>query len=510
MTKAIVIGAGLGGIVAAARLAQQGYQVSVYEKGAGPGGRTGLLEKDGFRFDNGPTLFLMPDVWAETYQALGERMDDHLELQRLDPTYRVHFQDGSRLDLTSDLVHMREQLDALEPGAFESYLKFMSEGSRFYRLSLERFVGKNFYNLFEFFSPSNLPLLFSLKALVSHAANTQKFFKDPRLQAAFSFQNMYLGLSPYDAPATYTLLQYTELGDGVWFPKGGLFQTIRSFVQIAQAAGVRFFYNAPVKQILIQGSRAAGIALESGERILADLVVANADLPYVYANLLPGEPYAEKLAKKKYTSSALMFAWGLRGEKSRELLHHNVFLADQQYRRSFNSIFNEHALPDEPSFYINAPSRTEAGFAPENGDGIMALVPVGHIHPSQPQDWEAIQQRARRVVLQRLQALGLPDLESRIVFEEKWGPPEYEKDLNLARGAAFGLSHNFMQIGYFRPHNRHKTYKNLFFVGASTHPGTGLPIVLLSAKLVVERILEEGPQPEHLSVKAGRPAVEAA
>jgi phytoene desaturase len=299
MTSAIIIGAGIGGIATAARLARKGYQVTVLEKQSRPGGRTSEIVKDGFRFDAGPTLFLMPDVFAETYAALEEKMEDHLELKRIDPTYRIHFHDDSILDLTSNLESMRAQLDAMEPGSFEAFLRFMGEGYRHYRLSLKHFVGRNFTSLAEYFSPSNLPLLFQLKALQKHAANTASYFRDPRLQAAFTFQNMYLGLSPYDAPATYSLLQYTELADGVWFPKGGMYRVIESLVEIAEGLGVRFLYNSSVSQILIEGDRASGITLPDGSNMRADLVIANADLPYVYSKLLPEDGTAARLKNKK-------------------------------------------------------------------------------------------------------------------------------------------------------------------------------------------------------------------
>lgn len=493
MAEIVIIGAGIGGIAAAGRLARAGHRVTVFEKGAAPGGRAGLIEREGYRFDTGPTLFLMPEVFAETYAALGARMEEQLDLVRLDPTYRVHFHDGSHLDLTSNLVEMREQLDALEPGSFEAYLRFMAEGYRHYKLSLERFVGRNFYSIFEFLSPSNLPLLFQLKALVKHAANTRRYFKDPRLQAAFSFQNMYLGLSPYDAPATYSLLQYTELADGVWYPRGGMYQAIRTLARLAAGLGAKFVYNTPVQRIHIEDGRAAGVTLESGDFVPADLVVANADLPYVYGRLLPQDGSYQKLLRRKYTSSAIMFYWAVRGEASPQLLHHNVFLADHRYKASFDRIFNDLTLPDEPSFYINAASRSDPSAAPADGDSLMALVPVGHLNDEAPQDWEALVERARATVTARLESLGVGKLNERLVFEEFWGPPFYRQELNLEKGSAFGLSHNFLQVGYFRPHNRHPRYPNLYFVGASTHPGTGLPIVLLSARLTVERMLKENP-----------------
>ncbi len=495
MSSVIVIGAGIGGLATAARLARIGYKVTLLEKNSRPGGRVSVLEEEGFRFDTGPTLFLMPEIFAETYAALGERMEDQLRLRRLDPTYRVHFQDETTLDLTSDMNNMRAQLDAIEPGAFEAFLRFTSEGYRHYHLSLKYFVGRNFTSLLEYFNPTNLPLIFQVKALAKHHSSTARYFRDPRLQAAFSFQNMYLGLSPYDAPATYSLLQYTEIAEGVWFPEGGMYKVIESLAAIGEGFGVSFLYNTPVTKIDVESSRATGVTIADGQHLKADIVIANADLPYVYAELLPDKGMAERLANKKYTSSALIFYWGIEGERSPLLLHHNVYLSDHRYRESFDRIFRDLTLPDEPSFYVCAPTRTCADFAPSDSDALLVLVPVGHINDQHPQDWPSLRQRAREAVLARLNSTGLGDLSERINFEATIGPSDYLNDLNLAKGAGFGLRHNFTQVGYLRPHNRHPLYRNLYFVGASTHPGTGLPIVLISARLVVERILKEQTAP---------------
>ena len=238
-SRAIVIGAGIGGIATAARLAKNGYDVTVLEKESTPGGRCNQIIRDGHRFDIGPTLFLMPEIWEETFAALGEKMSDHLELTRIDPTYKVHFDDGLQLALTSNIGEMQTQLEKVEKTAFTGFLNYIAEGNRHYKMSVEKFVGRNFYNIFEYFSPGNLPLLFQLKALKKHYANTSRFFKDERLKAAFTFQNMYLGLSPYDAPATYSLLQYTELAEGVWYPKGGMYAGILALVHVAEKLGVK-------------------------------------------------------------------------------------------------------------------------------------------------------------------------------------------------------------------------------------------------------------------------------
>jgi hypothetical protein len=240
--SAIVVGAGIGGIATAGRLARNGYEVTIVEKTAQAGGRCNQIVKDGHRFDVGPTLFLMPEVFEETYAALGERLTDHLDLKRIDPTYTVRFDDGTSLALTSNIGDMQTQLEAIEPGAFGGFLRYLSEGQQNYRLSLQRFVGRNFYNYFQYFSPANLPLLFKLKALVKHYDNVDHYFKHPHLKAAFTFQNMYLGLSPYDAPATYSLLQYTELAEGIWFPMGGMYRIIETLSSTEQR---RALHHAP-------------------------------------------------------------------------------------------------------------------------------------------------------------------------------------------------------------------------------------------------------------------------
>jgi phytoene desaturase len=494
---ALVIGAGIGGIATAGRLARSGYKVTVIEKTNQPGGRCNQIIQDGHRFDIGPTLFLMPEVFAETYAAMGERMENHLDLQRIDPTYRVRFDDGLELALTANINDMQEQLEAIEPGSFNGFLRYMVEGNQHYRMSLSHFVGRNFYNLAEYFSIANLPLLFKLKALVKHYNNVGNYFTDPRLKAAFTFQNMYLGLSPYDAPATFSLLQYTELADGVWFPMGGMYRVIESLVAIAEKLGVQFIYDAPAAEIEISDNRATGVKLMDGRRFTADIVVANADLPYVYRNLLPAaadQAEADKLDKKKFTCSTIMFYWGV-DKVYDDLQHHNVFLAGD-YKASFDDIFDSYTLPAEPSFYVHAPARTDSAAAPDGQDTLMVLVPVGHLNDEVKQDWDALIARARRQVFERLAKMGITDLDKHIKFEICYSPQEWLDIYNLAKGAAFGLSHNFTQVGYLRPKNQHGRYKNLYFAGASTHPGTGLPIVLLSARLTTERILRDAGQPQ--------------
>jgi phytoene desaturase len=274
---------------------------------------------------------------------------------------------------------------------------------------------------------------------------------------------------------------------------GGMYHAIESLVQIAGKLGVKFHYNSPVREIRAEASRVTSAVTEDGREFFADIIVGNADLPYIYGKLLPENREAQELQNKRYTCSTIMFYWAL-DKQYPQLAHHNVFLGGD-YRGSFERIFEDHDLPNEPSFYVHAPARTDPAAAPADQDTLYVLVPVGHLDAARKQDWDARVQRARETVLRRLAAeMGVTDLDQHLKFEIVYQPKVWQERFNLEKGAAFGLSHNFMQVGYLRPHNRHARYKNLYFAGASTHPGTGLPIVLLSAKLTSQRILQEWPE----------------
>ncbi len=491
-SKVLIVGAGIGGIATAARLARHGCQVTVVEKCEKPGGRCGQMNVKGYTFDTGPTMFLMPEVFAETFAALGERMEDQLDLRRVDPTYRLTFPDDSQMQLTADLQPMLVQMEAIEPGSFARMLHYLAEGRRIYALSVEKLLGRDFRSLPEFINPRMLMLFMQLKALTRHTNYVRRFFKDPRLQMAFTFQDMYMGLSPYNSPATYSLMQYTELGDGLWYPMGGMYRVTERLTGIAEKLGVRFLYNAPVEKILVEGAAATGVQLEDGRVLSADTIVANADLGYVYRRLLPDARAADRIDCKEYGCSTIMFYWGLDRQYS-QIGPHNLFL-NGDYRQSFEDIFKKMRMSDEPNFYIHAPVRMDPGMAPAGHDTWYIAVPVGRINDKISQDWPAMQARARAFILQRLAGLGLADVEAHIQVEVSFVPGNWQKRLNLPYGSTHGLSHKLTQMAYLRPHNRHSRYHNLYFVGASTHPGTGVPTVLISARLAARRVLEEMPK----------------
>ncbi len=480
--KVIIVGAGIGGIATAARLARHGCQVTVLEKCEIPGGRCSQMSVDGYTFDTGATLFLLPDLYAQTFAALGERLQDHLDLRRVDPTYQLTFPDDTRLHLTSDLHRMQaQQLEAIEPGSFARMLHYLGEGRRIYELALPELLGRDFRSLPGFINPHMLRLFLRVKALTRHTSYVGHFFRDPRLQMAFTFQDMYMGLSPYDSPATYSFMQSTELADGLWYPMGGMYRLTGALTGIAEKLGVRFLYNAPVQKILVEGSRATGVLLENGDVLSADTVVANADLGYVYRGLLPDDGMASRIDRMEYGCSTIMFYWGL-DKQYPQLGPHNLFL-NGDYRRSFEEIFKQTGMPDEPNFYIHAPVRLDPSMAPAGHDTWYVAVPVGHINSKISQDWPAMRSCARAFILQRLARLGLSDVEAHIRTELSFVPRDWQNRYNLTHGSTHGLSHKLTQMAYLRPHNRHSRYHNLYFVGASTHPGTGVPTVLVSAGL---------------------------
>ena len=487
--KAIVIGAGAGGLTAAAHLARSGMQVTVVEKNECAGGRCARVVREGHTFDAGPTLYVMPKLFEQEFAALGVSARDRLDLQRVDPTYHLVFDDGQRLTLTSDMQRMQSQLEAMEGGSFAHFKQYLEQGGRHYNLAMDHIVCRNFRTLAEFLNPASLQVFLKVGALTPHYAGMRRFFHAERLKAAFTFQDMYMGLSPFEAPSTFSMMQYTELADGVWYPRGGMYAVVMALQEAAERLGAEFAFGTPVDRIVTRDGRAQGVVLGDGRYLPADIVVANADLPYVYRNLLPDRAAARKLDRLQYSCSTINFMWAT-DRPYPELPAHLLFLSDD-FQANFDAIQHDLTIAANPSVYIHAPTRLDPGMAPGGHDTLVGIVPVGHIDEAHPQDWADLKARARRTLLQRLASVGVTDLEAHLKFEMSFTPPDWQSRFNLVKGATHGLSHRLMQMGYFRPHNRHARYRNLYFAGASTHPGTGLPTALVSGRLVAERIAED-------------------
>lgn len=485
--SALIIGSGAAGLAAAVQLAKRGFDVKVLEKNNNPGGRLDQIDRDGFKFDTGPTLYVMPHLYASELERLGIEPYSAFDLQRVDPTYHIYFEDGQQLRLSSDLRMMAEQLERFETGASHRMLDYLAEGGQHYHLAMKHLVQRDFRRASDFFNLRNLPLMLKVRALRHHYDYTGKFFDDPHLKAAFTFQDMYMGLSPFEAPTTFSLMQYSELTHGVWYPRGGMYTIALTLVERAQEAGAEILLNHHVAHIDVDGRRAVGVTLEDGERLTADFVIANADLPYVYDELLPPDGTMQQLERKHYSCSTISFFWAL-DTTFPQLEPHMLFLADD-YQGGFQAL-NGGELPERPSLYVHTPTRLDSSLAPTGCDTVISIVPVGNMDSHPDEDWQAVRHKARQAVFDRLSAVGLEQLSDHIDFETCYTPESWHRRYNLYQGSTHGLSHRLMQLAYMRPHNQHKRYRNLFFVGASTHPGTGVPTVLVSARLAATRILE--------------------
>ncbi|KAE8142839.1 phytoene dehydrogenase [Aspergillus pseudotamarii] len=490
---AIVIGAGAGGIGVAARLAKNGFHVTVVEKNNSIGGRCSLLHHKDYRFDQGPSLLLMPELFEEIFEDLDTTLEkEYVELKKCNPNYRIWFPDQQTIDLSSDLTHMKHEVERFEgKQSFARFLDFLREAGHHYRLSVSLVLRSNFLSLWNMLRPNLLCSLCSLHPFESIHSRASRYFRSRQLQQAFTFGSMYLGMSPFDAPATYSLLQYAEIVDGIWYPIGGFQTVLESLARVGTRLGVQYRLNCPVSTIKLSEDQrtAEGVVLRSGEVINADVVIVNADLTYAYNHLLPPSKYAKSLKSRQTSCSSISFFWSL-DTTIPALQNHNVFLAEE-YRESFDAIFKELCMPAEPSFYVHVPNRLDPSASPEGKDAVVVLVPVGHLSgengniTSSTKYWDSVVTKARSQVLEIIERrTGVSDLNQKIIHEMIETPLSWRSKYNLDRGAILGLSHSFFNVLSFRPRNRHADINGLYFVGASTHPGTGVPICLAGSKLL--------------------------
>lgn len=463
-------------------------------------------------------MLLLPKLFKETFYDLSTSLEaEGVKLLKCEPNYQMWFNDGESFELSSDTAVMKREIEKWEgKEGFERYLEWLGEAHRHYEISVREVLHKNFTSIFNLLRPSFLVNLFKLHPFESIYSRASKYFWTERLRRVFTFGSMYMGMSPFDAPGTYSLLQYTELAEGIWYPVGGFHAVVAALVRICGRLGVNIRLNTSVEEVLTSedGSMVTGVKLESGEELKADIVVINADLVYAYSNLFPktnassssAASYAKSLQKRSGSCSSISFYWAL-SKQVPELSTHNIFLADS-YKESFDSIFDRQSIPDEPSFYVNVPSRVDTSAAPAGCDSVVVLVPVGHLLNSatskstpqatttagipEEQDWASIVSSARRTVLKTIQSrIGCTDLSPLIIHEEVNTPTTWEDTFNLDKGSILGLSHSFFNVLAFRPKTKHPSIKGVYFVGASTHPGTGVPIVLAGAKITSTQILQD-------------------
>jgi phytoene desaturase len=486
--RALVVGAGIGGLASAIRLAHAGFHVTVLERASIPGGRNGRWVSEGFTFDTGPSLLLMLEYWDKLFALVGRKFRDYVDVVQVEPNYKIHFADGTRLEMTSTLNKLIANLEQLEPGCTPKVLEYLARTAGLYDAGL-KFIGRNMSKPTDMLRLDSLGSLAGLGALGNLQTLVKKYFKDERIQQALSFQSLYLGLSPYESLAIYALLPYTELAGGIHYAMGGMHSIPLALEKLGRELGVEYVYNAKVTRLEKSGDTITGALLEDGTRHTADTVVVNADLPYAYASLL-GEPY-KNIEKKRFSCSVVLLYIGTNREYP-NIEHHN-FNVSGDMKGACESLFEKHEMPEDGPFYLVATSRTDKSQAPAGCENLflLALAPSQHPDPAKRIDWSVKGPQVEASLLARLETFGLTDLRKHIVTKRLVTPTDFTINYGNLRGEAFGLAHDLMQIGYFRPQNRHATYGNLFFVGQSTHPGCGLPMALISAECVVDRMLAE-------------------
>ncbi len=489
MKRAVIIGAGIGGLATANLLARLGYTVAVYEKLAGPGGRAEQFTQDGFVFDAGPSWYLMPEVFDHFFQLLGVSISDYLSLTRLDPAYAVYFEGQSQPTLIhADYARDAATFDAIEPGASLSLQKYLQEAAFSYQAALDNFLHTNFSSLRSFADTAVLtkaPLM-ARRALQPLDAYVSTFFTDPRLKQIVEYPMVFLGTSPFKAPALYSLMSHMDFTQGVYYPQGGFFTIITALETLARQAGVQFAYGQPVAKIITRHGHAVAIELADGEQVAADLVISNADLHFTETALLskPEQTYSPSYWRRKQPGpSAILMYLGIKGMLP-ELQHHTL-LFTKDWRANFAAVFDTKTWPQPAPLYLSNPSKTDTTVAPKSYENLFVLVP-GPATLEHPVDVDALAD----IYLEQIESMtGIHDLRARIVTRRIVGPDHFAKHLNAWQGTALGLSHVLSQSAFLRPRNKSKKVANLYYVGGSTVPGIGLPMCLISAQLVVKRLI---------------------
>ena len=482
-SSAVIVGAGLGGLSTAVHLAAKGWRVRVYDKNAEPGGRMGTVRAGGFTWDCGPTLIMMPEVLRAVWAAAGRRLDDDVELTRIDPYYRVVFANGGHLDLTGDLPRMVQNVEALEPGGGARVLAFLGAAERLMGCTRLPIIERTFAGLQDLTRPGVLRALFRARPLASVASVVAEHFRSDALRQAFSFQTLYLGTHPAAAPAAYTMIPFVEAALGVWYPMGGVHRIAQAMAGLAEKLGVEIHLETPVTEIITERGRAVGLELAEGRRVRADVVVSNADWGHTQRVLLRG---GERIWQRNWGASGVLFLLAVRGRFDGP---HHQFLLARDFQGNLDDIFVRRRLPRDPSIYVSRPTATDPSLAPAGTELLYVLVPSPTLESRV--DWTAELPGFRERVLARIEAAGFPGLSGRIAAETVLTPETFGSRYNLSHGSAFGLAATLLQSGPFRPTIRSRRYASLYHVGASVHPGGGVPIVTTGGRMAAEAIVQD-------------------
>ncbi|MEO9137735.1 MAG: phytoene desaturase family protein [Jatrophihabitans sp.] len=486
--RVVVVGAGLGGLSAALHLAGAGRQVTVVERESVPGGRCGLIAENGYRFDTGPTVLTMPDLLAQPFAAVGEALDDWLTLHRLDPAYRARFADGSTIHVRANVDDMADEIAATcggkDAAGYRRYVDFLRE---LYRIEMPHFIDRNLDSPLQLVG-APLARLTAMGGFRRLGAKVASYLEDERLQRLFSFQAMYAGLAPADALAIYAIITYMDSVRGVYFPEGGMHAIPTAMAAAAHKHGVQFRYDTTVARIDVRDGRARGVITAAGERIPADVVVVNADLPVAYAELLPPGSAPRSLRRLRYSPSAVVLHTGSTYAEP-EPAHHTINFGSA-WESTFDEIIDRGVVMSDPSFLLTSPTVTDASLAPEGRNTHYALFPAPNLSGSV--DWVDGRDRYREHIFKTLDQRGYQGFADGIDVEHLVTPADWRAQ-GMAQGAPFAAAHTFVQTGPFRAPTLDRRIDGLVFCGSNTQPGVGVPMVLVSGRLAAQRVT--GPLP---------------
>jgi len=479
----VIVGAGLGGLACALHLAATGREVTVVEREPIPGGRAGRLAIGGYEFDTGPTVLTMPELIEEALAAVDESMSAWLDLIPVDPAYRAHFPDGSTLDVFPQAERMTDEIARVcGPREADGYRRFVAYARDLWQLERRDFIERNFDSPTELVN-ANLVRLVRAGGFRRLSTRIGRFFRDPRTRRVFSFQAMYAGLAPHDALALYAVIAYLDTVGGVYFPRGGVHAVPRALAGAAEKHGVHFRYGTTVSYVDTDGDRATGVVTTDGERIAADVVVLNPDLPVAYRDLLPEVP--RRIRRLRHSPSAVVVHVGST-QRYQRIAHHNLHFG-RGWRRTFDEVIRRGELMSDPSLLVTNPTRTDPSLAPTGREVYTVLAPVPNTVAGRL-DWRGrLAREYAGELVATLEARGYLDFGAAIEVSHVVTPADWA-DAGMAAGTPFAAAHTFAQTGPFRPGNLHPRLANVVFTGSGTRPGVGVPMVLISGKLAASRI----------------------
>ncbi len=485
----LVIGAGPGGLAAALMLGKAGLNVRVIERLPRVGGRCSAIEAEGYRFDLGPTFFLYPKVLERIFHLVGRDLHAEIPMARLDPQYKLAFGSGGDLICSPDLARMEAEVAKLNPTDAQNVRRFIAEN----RVKLDRFrpaLESPFNSWRDLLSWDLIKLLPLLRPWKSVDSELGRYFSDPRVRLAFTFQAKYLGMSPFNCPSLFSILSYLEYDYGVWHPYGGCSAVSEGMARVAEELGVTVSLAEEVKEVLFDGKKAVGVRTNEGDHY-ADAVIINADFAKAMTRLVPNAVRRRwtdaKIAKKRYSCSTFMMYLGIDGLYE-DVAHHTIYTA-KDYIANLDEIEKHHTVPVDPSVYVQNACVTDPSLAPPGKSTLYVLAPVSHKHDNL--DWKRESPAFRERVLKQLPKLGIEGVEDRIRYEKIVTPDDWENSYEVYNGATFNLAHNLGQMLHLRPRNRFEDLQNVYLVGGGTHPGSGLPVIYESARITSRLLLQD-------------------